>query len=111
MVEKSTYTSANSVILKSLMPFAIRRQTIVKEDIKENEYTLPVYTIDLFRKDIPVMLLYASRGLNYAVQYALQSYPYVALDFVTKADPEDKKHIYFQISTKLFLIYDLTIHI
>ena len=103
MVEKSTYTSANSVILKSLMPFAIRRQTIVKEDIKENEYTLPVYTIDLFRKDIPVMLLYASRGLNYAVQYALQSYPYVALDFVTKADPEDKKHIYFQISTKLFL--------
>ena len=82
MVEKSTYTSANSVILKSLMPFAIRRQTIKIEDMKENEYILPVYTIDLFHKDIPVMLIYASRGLNFALQYALEAYPYVAVDFV-----------------------------
>lgn len=103
MVEKSTYTSANSVILKSLMPFAIRRNTIVKEDIHENEYVLPYYTIDLFKKDIPIMLIYASRGLNYALQYSLESYPYVAINFVTKSEPEDKKHIYFQISTKLFL--------
>ena len=103
MVEKSTYTSANSVILKSLMPFAIRRQTIKTEDMKENEYTLPVYTIDLFHKDIPVMLIYASRGLNFALQYALEAYPYVAVDFVTKWNEEDKKHLYFQISTKLFL--------
>ena len=103
MVEKSTYTSANSVILKSLMPFAIRRQTIKIEDMKENEYILPVYTIDLFHKDIPVMLIYASRGLNFALQYALEAYPYVAVDFVTKWNEEDKKHLYFQISTKLFL--------
>lgn len=103
MVEKSTYTSADSVILKSLMPFAIRRHTIKTEDMKENEYILPVYTIDLFKKDIPVMLIYASRGLNFALQYALDSYPYVAINFVTKWNEEDKKHLYFQISTKLFL--------
>ena len=103
MVEKSTYTSANSVILKSLMPFAIRRYTITKEDINEKEYVLPVYTVELFRKDVPVMLIYAADGLNFALQYALQAYPYVTIRFVTSADANDKKHIYFPISTKLFL--------
>lgn len=103
MVEKSTYTSANSVILKSLMPFAIRRQTITREDIHGKEYTLPLYTIDLFKKEHPVMLIYANRGLNYALQYALESYPYVAINFVTSCDETDKKYIYFPISTKLFL--------
>ena len=103
MVEKSTYTSNNSVILKSLMPFMIKRQITKQEDIHENEYQIPYYTIDLFRKDIPIMLLYASKGMNRALQYAIQSYPYVAINFVTKPKETDKKHIYFQISSKLYL--------
>ena len=103
MVEKSTYTSNNSVILKSLMPFMIKRQITKQEDIHENEYQIPYYTIDLFRKDIPIMLLYASKGMNRALQYAIQSYPYVAINFITKPKETDKKHIYFQISSKLYL--------
>lgn len=103
MVEKSTYTSNNAVILKSLMPFAIKRNITKQEDIHENEYTIPYFTVDIFKKDVPIMLLYASKGMNHAVQYAIQSYPYVAIDFVTKANQDDKKHIYFQISSKLYL--------
>lgn len=103
MVEKSTYTAANSVILKSLMPFAIRRKTVDAEDMKGNLYTLPYYTVELYRKDYPVMLIYASKGLDYAIQFAIQHYPYVCMDFTTEYNENDDKYIYFGISTKLFL--------
>lgn len=102
LVEKSTYTAANSVILKSLMPFAVRRYTIDTEDTKGTKYTLPYYTIELFRKDVEVMLLYATNGLNAAIQFALE-YPYVVMDLVEEEDPDDLTNLYFQISSKLFL--------
>lgn len=103
LVEKSTYTAANSVILKSLMPFATRRYTINVEDTKGTKYVLPYYTIELFRKDVEVMLLYAtSGGLDYAIQFALE-YPYIVMELMEEEDPDDLTHIYFQISSKLFL--------
>ena len=102
MVEKSTYTSANGVILKSLMPFAIRRTSSVIEDMSENVYTVPIYNIELYKKDIPIMLIYASNGLSFAIQYALDT-AYAVMDFVTSYDKEDKTNLYFQISSKLFL--------
>lgn len=104
MVEKSTYTSANSVILKSLMPFSIRRKTIDREDMEGNMYTLPYYTVGLYSSDTPVMLVYAAHyGIDYALQFAIECASYEVMDMVTKYDPEDKKNIYFGISNKLFL--------
>lgn len=106
LVEKSTYTVANSVILKSLMPFAIRRYTHETKDIQGNPYVLPVYTIELFKKDVEVMLLFATRGLNHAIQFALEA-SYVVMTFVDQVeDPDDLSYIYFQISSKLFLKVD-----
>ena len=102
MVEKSTYTAANAVILKSLMPFAIRRTSATIEDMKENVYNVPVYNIELYKKDIPIMLIYASRGLSFAIQYALDT-AYAVMEFTTSYDKEDGNHLYFQISSKLFL--------
>lgn len=106
LVEKSTYTAANSVILKSLMPFAIRRYTHEVKDTEGNPYILPYYTIELFKKDVEVMLLFATRGLNYALQFSLES-AYVVMQFVDHIDdPDDISYIYFQISTRLFLKVD-----
>lgn len=102
MVEKSTYTASNSVILKSLMPFAVRRYIKDATDTKGRDYKLPYYTIELFRKDIEIMLIYATRGLSYAIQFALES-PYLVMDFVEEEDEDDLVNIYFQISNKLFL--------
>lgn len=103
LVEKSTYTSNNAIILKSLMPFLIRRKITNVYDVKGNEYNLPYYTVDLFNKDQPVMLIYASKGLDAAIQFALDIYPYLVLSTVTQVDDNDDKHIYFQISSKLYL--------
>ena len=64
LLEKSTYTSNNGVIFKSLMPFAVRRKIIECEDMEGNLYNLPYYTIELFKKDYPVMLMhYSSRSI------------------------------------------------
>lgn len=102
LVEKSTYTAFNSVILKSLMPFAVKRFTINVTDTEGTDYTLPYYTIQLFYKDIEVMLMYATRGLNYALQFALDT-PYLVMDFVTEVKEGDLENIYFPISATLFL--------
>ena len=104
MVEKSTYTAANSVILKSLMPFSIRRKMIEREDMTGTLHVLPYYTVGLYSNDSPVMLVYAAHyGIDFALQFAIECAPYAVMDLVTKYDPEDKKNLYFGISTKLFL--------
>lgn len=102
LLEKSTYTASNSVILKSLMPFAVRRYIIDAEDMEGNQYKLPYYTIELFRKDVEIMLIYATRGLNSAIQFALDS-AYLVMEFVDTYDPDDLTNLYFQISNKLYI--------
>ena len=102
LVEKSTCTAPNSVILKSLMPFAVRRYMYSTNDTEGNEYTIPYYTIELYKKDVEVMLIYATMGLNAAIQFALEA-PYLVMKFVEEVDPEDLTNIYFQISSRLFL--------
>ena len=49
------------------------------------------------------MLIYASKGMNDALQFALDSFPYFVMDFTKTYDKDDKKHMYFEISTKLYL--------
>lgn len=102
LVEKSTYTARNSVILKSLMPFAVRRYILDTEDMSGTQYKLPYYTIELFRKDVEVMLIYATKGLNAGIQFALDS-AYLVMEFVDTYDPTDLINLYFQISNKLFI--------
>lgn len=121
LVEKSTYTSSQSVTLKSLMPIAIKRETIEKDgleevvklvsdsptevlkyDIDERKYVLPVYNIFVFRKEIPVMLFYATKGLDYAISFlGVED----SIRFVKSIDFQDRRedYIYFPISSKCFL--------
>lgn len=104
LLEKSTYTSASSVILKSLMPFSTSRKTITKEDMEGNMYTLPYYNVVLYKNVTPVMLIYAAHsGLDFAVQFSFDCFPYAIMKFVEVYDKEDKDNIYFGISKNLFL--------
>jgi hypothetical protein len=102
LVEKSTYTAANSVILKSLMPFAVRRYTIDVEDAAGTPYILPYYTIELFKKDVEVMLIYATKGLDYAIQFSLEA-AYVVMQMVEEYDENDLINLYFPISSHLYV--------
>ena len=98
MVEKSTYTSNQSVTLKSLMPVAVKRgileSTGINEiEVKDNtddtpltdekmesdnvsiedcygkQYTLPYYNVFVFKKEVPVILFYLKDGFNSAMDF------------------------------------------
>lgn len=123
MVEKSTYTSNSSVTLKSLMPIAVKRGIIEEDevltnnltnerlveqgidavDIVGNHHKLPVYYIFVFKKEIPIMLFYLSKGLDEALMYLGV---FDIISFVEKI-PDDidatSEDIYFQLSTKCYL--------
>lgn len=106
LVEKSTYTAPNAIILKSLMPFAIKRYKEEVETTTGQVFSVPRYTIELFKKDIDVMLIYAAAGgMDWALQFALEA-PYVIMDFCESEDPTSLTDIYFRISNSLYLRVD-----
>ena len=69
LVEKSTYTNAQCVVQKSLMPVSVKRDPISCTDINGKEYVLPYYSVFVFRKPIPVLLFYLSKGIKYTMTY------------------------------------------
>ena len=76
LCDKSTYTSSSSVTLKSLMPVAVKRNSIstenftksstTKTDVKGTEFLLPVYNVFVFKKEIPIILFFAANGIDFA---------------------------------------------
>ena len=122
IVEKSTYTSRDSVVLKSLMPVAVRRGVIEEDeammnnltnealkalgkdcvDVVGKEYTLPVYHVLVLRKEVPAILFYLSKGIDYCLNFlGLNN----IITFKNKIDENDKyeDYIYFHISNKCYL--------
>lgn len=121
MVEKSTYTSNSAVTLKSLMPIAIKRGIIESSTVDNftdeslmtaninttddngNIYSLPVYNVFVFKKEIPVILFYLKDGFDNAMDFLGVS---GAIRLVSKIPDHDENMIYFQISTKCYLEVD-----
>lgn len=100
MLEKSTYTSSNSVTLKSLMPIAVKRNIVEAEDVNGNHYNLPAYYVFVFRKEILILLFYMSKGLRYTLDFLNVSNE---ISFSAKMPKNTDDKIIFQLSTKCFL--------
>jgi hypothetical protein len=111
LVDKSTYTSASSVTLKSLMPIAVKRGSIRTEDLVKSElskkdvcgteFLLPIYNVFVFKKEIPIILFFAANGLDYALSFLGVDN---ILKFIENIDNMDNdNYLYFQISSKLFI--------
>ncbi len=121
MLEKSTYTSASTLTLKSLMPVAVKRNVIeVSESTRNNitdeklkqsgfkatdtegkTYMLPVYYVLMFKKEVPIILFYLSHGLSYTLTF-------LGVHNVMSFIPEipsvlDPDMIYFQLSSKCYI--------
>ena len=103
MLESSTYTSANSITLKSLMPIAVKRQNVEAEDINGIQYSLPYYNVYVFRKEIPVILFYLAHGLDYTMNFLDINHVIKFLDKIPSNATSDQEFIYFQISSKCYL--------
>lgn len=101
MLEKSTYTSASSITLKSLMPIALKRNVIECEDVNGVQYQLPCYYVFVFRKEIPVILFYMANGCAYTLDFLGVSN---VISFIQKLPSElDDDCLYFQLSSKCYL--------
>lgn len=111
LVDKSTYTSASSVTLKSLMPIAVKRGSIRTEDLVKSElskkdvcgteFLLPIYNVFVFKKEIPIILFFAANGMDYALSFLGVDN---VLKFIENIDNMDNdNYLYFQISSKLFI--------
>lgn len=136
MVEKSTYTSSQSVTLKSLMPISVKRSPVniypvvcenvpvdisdaakvlidADEDSKAVEtkteiadvvgqnYHVPVYYIFVFKKEIPVILFYMSKGITEALAEMQVQDVITPVSSIPDTPLDD--FLYFKISGKCYL--------
>lgn len=106
LVDKSLYSTAQCVTVKSLMPISLKRVTTTETDIHGEEYKLPMYNIFVFRKEINVLLFYATEGLEPAFQY-LDVYNVIEFVDAENADmaavDADTENVYFRISSSVML--------
>lgn len=101
LLEKSTYTNPSSLTFKSLMPITLFRKSIKKSDTEGNPHILPMFNVQLFRKSVPIMLLYAAMGLRASLG---DLYVDDILTFVPDTDGVDlTRFICFPISQKCFI--------
>lgn len=88
------------------MPIALKRNTVECDDINEVHYTLPYYNVFVFRKEIPVILFYLSKGASYTLDYLNVS---DVISFIDKLPPNanmDNEYLYFPLSSKCILKVD-----
>ncbi len=103
LVDKSTYTTSNGITQKSLMGISIKRETISRKDINGVPYTIPLYKINKFAKDIEVILFYATEGLRGALSY-LGVNGIIKFSDKPVGYNEDDRNLYFPISSKVNIV-------
>lgn len=102
LVDSTTYSTANSVVLKSLMPIPLKRKVKHIHDIDRNQFTVPIYSTTIFKNEINMMLLF------FAKMGFLESLRYLGMDKVitmTESFNQDELdyYIYFKINQNLFI--------
>jgi len=101
LLEKSTYTTLTSTVVKSLMPIVINRVPCVHEDVDGKGYLMPLFRTYVFRRETDIMLFIAS---NFGIEYGLI---YLKVDsiihLIDNIDDRNDDCIYFQVSSKCYL--------
>ena len=101
LLEKSTYTTLTSTVIKSLMPIVIKRVPCVHEDINGVGYMMPLYRTFVFHRETDIMLFVVSNfGIEYGLMY-LKVHNVIKL--VASLDEQNDNCIYFQVSSKCYL--------
>lgn len=69
MVDKMLYPSFGAVTIKSLMPICVKTSKEEFTDMNGNTYTIPVYSIQIFKTAINVLLLYSNLTINKTLNF------------------------------------------
>ena len=111
MVDKSLYSTASTVTLKSLMPICIKRESIQVSDVGGTTWNVPLYQIFIFKKAMNILLFYVVDGFSSAFTFLGVS---SIISFINSNDfDEDAYHdalsqgpvvnLYFRISASVLL--------
>ena len=96
-------TTKRTLVLKSMMPVAMKVKPATYENIDGESYSAPTYTVNIFKKDVDILLFYLAKfGLDYTLSY----YSVDKIIKFTDAINDNEKYIYFPISSKMFLEID-----
>ena len=101
LVDNSTYTSRNGLTLKSLMPLCINKNMDEMTDVEGNQYVLPYYFINVFKREIETFYFYFSwKGFAETMQYfSMDNMVTVYND--KDIQENDKDRIYFKLNSHL----------
>lgn len=95
ITEKSTYTTKNQLVGKSTMPIQMKREIIDMAG-----YSIPIYTLYLFKKDINIIQLFlAHMGYKKTLEY----FGVEKIMRATETIEDEEKYVYISISSKLHI--------
>ena len=101
LVDSTTYSTSNSVVLKSIMPIPLKRKTKVIHDVDRNPYTVPIYFTNIFKNEINMLLLFFAK-LGF-----IEGLTYLSMEKVVTLTPslgdDLDRYNYFKISQELFI--------
>lgn len=101
LVDATTYTTANSVVLKSIMPIPLKRKIKHIQDVDKHPYTVPLYSTVVFKNEINMLsLFFAKMGLENTLKYFCVDR---VINFTETIGEDIDNFNYFKISNKLFI--------
>ena len=103
MVDKMLYPSFGAVTIKSLMPICVKTSKDDFTDIDGNTYTIPTYTIQIFKNAINVLLIYSNMCISKSLNF-LEVDRFIHIECKDKEYPKSDKIIRFDCGKKSNII-------
>lgn len=103
MVDKMLYPSFGAVTMKSLMPICVKTSKDVFTDLDGNEYTIPTYSIQIFKNAINILLIYSNMCITKALHF-MEVERFIRIECKDKEYPKSDKIIRFDCGKKSNII-------
>jgi hypothetical protein len=103
MVDKMLYPSFGAVTIKSLMPICVKT---TKENFTEQsgeEYTIPIYNIQIFKSAINVLMIYSNLTISKCLNF-MEVDRFIRIESKNKDYPQSDKVLRFECGKKSDII-------
>lgn len=103
MVDKMLYPSFGAVTIKSLMPICVKTTKENITDQNGNEYTIPIYNIQIFKSAINVLMIYSNLTISKCLNF-MEVDRFIHIECKDKEYPKSDKVIKFECGKKSNII-------
>ena len=98
---KRNVIDATEIAQNNITDEKLQQQGITTHDSEGREYRLPVYYVFVFKKEIPTILFYLSKGLDCALEFLSVTN---IITFIEKLpDIKEHEYLYFKLSSKCYI--------